>query len=138
MATRHYVAIVDRQPGEANWSIVFPDFPGVTSVAERFADAMRQAKDALATAVEDMEADGDALPLSTEDDVWPDDDRSRFHDPRILLVPVDVAGRAVRVNISLDEGLLGRIDEIAKRAGLSRSALLAKGARMVIATEVGS
>jgi hypothetical protein len=35
-------------------------------------------------------------------------------------------------------GLLGRIDEIAKRAGLSRSALLAKGARIVIATETGS
>jgi len=138
MATHHYVAIVDRQPGEANWSIVFPGFPGVTSVAERLADVMRQAKDALATAVEDMEADGEALPPAVEDDVLPDYDRSRFHDPRTLLVPVEVAGRAVRVNISLDEGLLGRIDEIAKRAGLSRSALLAKGARMVIATEANS
>jgi hypothetical protein len=102
------------------------------------ADIMRQAKDALATVVEDMEADGETLPPSVEDDVLPNYDRSRFHDPQILLVPVDVAGRAIRVNISLDEGLLGRIDEIAKRAGLTRSALLAKGARMVIATEAAA
>jgi metal-responsive CopG/Arc/MetJ family transcriptional regulator len=51
---------------------------------------------------------------------------------------VDVAGRAVRIKVSLDEGLLCRIDEIAKRAGLSRPALLAKGAHMAIATEAGS
>lgn len=136
MATKYYIAIADRLPGESNWSITFPDFPGVTSVAEKFADVMRQAKDALATAVEDMEQDGEALPPSVEDDVLPDYDRGAFHDPRTLLVPVETAGRALRVNVSLDEGLLARIDDVSKRTGLSRSALLARGARMLIATEI--
>jgi predicted RNase H-like HicB family nuclease len=136
MATKYYLAIADRLPGESNWSITFPDFPGVTSVAEKFADVMRQAKDALATAVEDMEQDGDALPPSVEEDALPDYDRTAFHDPRTLLVPVETTGRALRVNISLDEGLLARIDDVSKRTGLSRSALLARGARMVIATEL--
>lgn len=135
MATKYYLAVADRLPGESNWSIIFPDFPGVTSVAEKFADVMRQAKDALATAVEDMEQDGDALPPSVEEDALPDYDRTAFHDPRTLLVPVETTGRALRVNISLDEGLLARIDDVSKRTGLSRSALLARGARMVIATE---
>jgi len=138
MATKHYLAVADRLPDEANWSITFPDFPGVTSVAERFADVMRQAKDALATAIEDMEKDGDPLPPSIEQDAVPDYDRSAYHDPRTLLVPVETAGRALRVNISLDEGLLARIDDVSRRTGLSRSSLLAKGARMVIATETGS
>jgi hypothetical protein len=70
-------------------------------------------------------------------DAIPDYDRSSFHDPRALLVPVEVAGRALRVNVSLDEGLLARIDDVSKRTGLSRSALLARGARMLIATETG-
>jgi metal-responsive CopG/Arc/MetJ family transcriptional regulator len=48
---------------------------------------------------------------------------------------VETAGRALRVNISLEEGLLARIDDVAKRTGLSRSSLLARGARMLIATE---
>lgn len=138
MATKYYLAIADRIPGEANWSIMFPDFPGVTSVAERFADVMRQAKDALATAIEDMERDGEPVPASIEEDAVPDYDRAAYHDPRTLLVPVETAGRALRVNVSLDEGLLARIDDVSKRTGLSRSALLARGARLVIATEMNS
>ncbi len=128
----------DRRPGESNWSITFPDVPGVTSVAEKFADVMRQAKDALATAVEDMEQDGETLPPSVEEDVLPDYDRTAFHDPRTLLVPVETTGRALRVNVSLDEGLLARIDDVSKRTGLSRSALLARAARILIATELKS
>lgn len=62
MATKYYLAIADRQPDEANWSVTFPDFPGVTSVAAKFSEVMRQAKDALATAVEDMEREGETLP----------------------------------------------------------------------------
>jgi hypothetical protein len=60
-----------------------------------------------------------------------------FYDPVALLVAVEVSGQALRVNISLDNGLLARIDDASKRSGLSRSALLARGARTVIATEVG-
>jgi predicted RNase H-like HicB family nuclease len=138
MATKYYLSVADRLPNESNWSITFPDFPGVTLVAEKFADVMRQAKDALATAVENMEKDGDPLPPSIEEDVMPDYDRGPYHDPRTLLVPVETAGRALRVNVSLDEGLLARIDDVSKRTGLSRSSLLARGARMLIATELSS
>ncbi len=135
MTTRYYVAVVDQEPGEGNRSILFPDFPGVTSVAESFSAVMRQAKDALASAVLDMIEDGEVLPPSIEDDAVPDIDLSKSHSPHILLVPVEVPGRSVRVNITLDEGLLGRLDEIASRTHSSRSALLARGARAVIAQE---
>jgi predicted RNase H-like HicB family nuclease len=135
MGTKYYLAIADRLPDERNWSITFPNFPGVTSVAETFAGVMRQAKDAITSAVEDMEKDNEPLPPSIEEDAVPDYDRSPYHDPRALLVPVETAGRALRVNVSLDEGLLARIDDVSKRTGLSRSALLARGARMLIATE---
>jgi predicted RNase H-like HicB family nuclease len=91
VATKYYLAIADRQPDETNWSIVFPDFPGVTSAAEQFAAVMQQAKDALATVVEDMRQDGEPLPPSVEDDALPDVDRAKFHDPRTLLVPVETA-----------------------------------------------
>ena len=135
---KYYLAIADRLPNESSWSITFPDFPGVISVAEKFSGVMRQAKDALATAVEDMERDGEALPPSVEDDALPSYDRTAHYDPRVLLVPVETAGRALRVNVSLDEGLLARIDDVSKRTGLSRSALLARGARLLIAIEISS
>jgi len=75
---------------------------------------------------------------AVEDDALLDHDRAAYHDPRTLLVPVETTGRALRVNVSLDEGLLSRIDDVSRRTGLSRSALLARGARMLIATELSS
>ena len=136
MTTRYYLAVVDQEPGESNRSILFPDFPGVTSVAESYGAIMRQARDALASGVLGMIEDGRPLPASVEDDVMPAIDLERFSNPHLLLVPVEVPGRSVRVNITLDEGLLGRLDEIAARTRSSRSALLARGARTVIAQEI--
>jgi predicted RNase H-like HicB family nuclease len=94
MTTKNYLAIAEQRPGESNWSIVCPDFPGVTSVAEKAADVPRQAHDALATAIEDMEQDGEALPPSVDGGVLPSLDRADYHDPRTLLVTVEAAGRA--------------------------------------------
>lgn len=57
--------------------------------------------------------------------------------PIVLMVPTEVRTRSVRVNVSLDAGLLARMDAVAARLGTSRSALLAKGARLAIAAETG-
>ena len=39
----------------------------------------------------------------------------------ISLVPVELLGRAVRINVTIDEGLLARIDQAAAREGETRS-----------------
>ena len=138
MATKTYLAIADRTPGEALHSIIFPAFPGATSAAGRLGDLIPQARDALATAIEDMEADGEALPPAVEDGAGQPAVPDGLHNPIMLLVPVEVRTRAVRVNVSLDEGLLAQMDAVAARIGTSRSALLATGARMAIAAETGT
>jgi predicted RNase H-like HicB family nuclease len=130
MSAKTYLAIIDRRPGEA-WSIVFPNFPGVQSMAEHASDIIPNAKEALALMIEAM--GDDPLPPAVEDGVMPDYDRAAFHDPRAMLVQAETASKAVRLNISLDESLLARVDDAARRAGTSRSALLAKGARLVLA-----
>ena len=135
MATRTYLAIADREPGDAAWSITFPHFPGVTSDAVEFRDVVPQARDALASMVDAMLHDGETLPPSIEEGGPTEFDPHDYAVPRALLVTVEAPGRAVRVNVSLDEGLLARLDEIARRSGHSRSALLARGARLVIAEE---
>ena len=138
MAVKNYIAIADRLPGEAAYSILFPAFPGVTSMATVLAEILPQARDALASAVEDMERDGEALPRSIEDGAPSPDLPDGLHSPVLLMVPAEVRTRAVRVNVSLDEALLARMDAVAKRTGTSRSALLAKGARMAIAAEMAA
>ncbi len=136
MTTKTYLAIADLAPGEATHSITFPSFPGVTSVGETLSQLIPQARDALATAVEEMEMDGEALPLAIEDGAEIPVLPEGLHRPIMLMVPVEVHTRSVRVNVSLDEGLLARMDAVATRTGTSRSALLAKGARLVIASEL--
>jgi metal-responsive CopG/Arc/MetJ family transcriptional regulator len=44
-------------------------------------------------------------------------------------VPLDVPGRSLRVNISLDESLIDAIDRAATAAGQNRSSYLADAAR---------
>ena len=50
----------------------------------------------------------------------------------LALVQFDLPAKAVRINISIDEHLLGAIDRAASAAGQSRSAFLAEAARMKI------
>ena len=138
MATKTYLAIAHHEPGERLHSIIFPAFPGVTAGAEILAEVIPQARDALATAVEDMEASGEALPPAVEDGADVEALPPGLHNPILLMVPVEVKARSVRVNVSLDEGLLARMDAVAARIGTSRSALLAKGARLAIAAETAA
>lgn len=134
MATRHYIAVADLAPGERIWSIVFPDFPGVTSAAARFAEVPAQAHDALASAVEDMIAEGEDLPASIGEGGQAEPDLSEFCNPRYIVVPVEAADNPTRINVSMNRGLLRRIDKAASRRGMTRSGFLAEGARKLLRT----
>jgi len=90
MTAKYYLAVADRLPDEIVWSITFPDFPGVTSVAVTFVEVTRQAKDALETAIEDMQRDSEALHASIEGGAIPDHDHSCLHEQRAIVVPVEV------------------------------------------------
>jgi predicted RNase H-like HicB family nuclease len=132
MTTRHYIAVAERAPGEDMWSILFPDFPGATSAAADFAEVPQQARDALATAVQDMISEGEPLPVSVEEGRQPEIDAGRFHDPRFIVVPVEVPDSPTRINVSVDRALLTRIDDAASRHGMTRSGFLAEGARKLL------
>ena len=46
-----------------------------------------------------------------------------------MLVPVELPGRFVRTNITLDTALLARLDAAAAAAGMSRSGFIAEAVR---------
>ena len=134
MTTRHYLGIAEPLP--ENWSISVPVFPGTVTTGRDFAELMKNARDALASVVAAMEEDGAAIPESF--DASPDVQTynpNDYHDPRIVVISVEAGGRSVRINVTMDEGLVARLDSLADRAHASRSALLARGARMVLAVE---
>lgn len=104
MTIHHYVAIADKAPDEPRWSITFPDFPGITSVADGPADLMRQAGDALATAVEDMVHDGEELPESVESGSVAEYGEGAGWNPLTLLVPVDVPDPVEPASVAVAPG----------------------------------
>lgn len=113
------------------YGISFPDFPGCISTAKSIDEAIFKGGQALGLHVAGMVEDGEPLPILRgvaqlrADPEFEDD----FENAIIAAVSVELPRRAVRVNISIDEGLLERVDRAAESAGQSRSAYLVDAAK---------
>ncbi len=113
------------------YGAAFPDFPGATTVAQDLDTLYVKAAEMLAFHVAGMVEDGDALPplrsLSEmrDDPVFREDSAGAM----IGLVDVDLPGKAVRVNISVEESILRRIDQAAALRGETRSGFLVAAAK---------
>jgi predicted RNase H-like HicB family nuclease len=113
------------------FGISFPDFPGCISTGRTEEELLRKGAEALTFHVAGMVEDGDPLPVPRSlaelraDAAFQEDATGAI----LTLVSVDLPGRAVRLNISMDETLLDAVDRAAAAAGQSRSAFLAEAAR---------
>jgi predicted RNase H-like HicB family nuclease len=126
----HYFAVV-HQEGDSAYGVHFPDVPGCFAAADDQDDLAREAASALALHLEDEIAPTSRSISEIRNDkaVLADVADGAF----LLAVPlVQISGRTVKANITMDAGLLGAVDEAAKRLGLTRSAFLADVARREI------
>jgi len=113
------------------YGISFPDFPGCVSGGRNLDEALARGAETLLFHVAGMVEDGDPLPvLRTLEELRVDPAFVEDSEHAVVaIVPVELPGRAVRVNVSIDERLLDAIDRAARAAGQSRSAFLADAAR---------
>lgn len=121
-----YPVYVHKDPDSA-YGLTFPDFPGCFSAADEMKDLPRMAQEAV-----EVHFDGEDMPISgpSVPEDWQNDER--FQEGYWMLVDIDlskISTRAVRVNISLPESLVAKIDDAAKARHLSRSAFLAMAAQ---------
>ena len=125
MAEVFYPAILER--GEHGFGLFFPDLPGCVSAGETAEEAARGGAEALALHIEGMIEDGDELPTpSTLDELAVDDGVQEL---ARMLIGATPPSRAARINVTIEEGLLARIDRAAEESGLTRSGFLAQAAR---------
>ena len=125
MATVVYPAIVER--AGAGFSVYFPDLPGCTSAGATEQEAFINAEEALAGHLLVTAQHSEQVAAPSQLDQIP-------RDPEVdevgrILVRAEKPGRAVRLNITLDEGLVASIDRVAK----NRSGFLAEAARVALA-----
>jgi predicted RNase H-like HicB family nuclease len=127
-----YIGVIHKEAG-SDFGVSFPDFPGVITAGTSLEDARVMAEEALALHVEGMVEDGQVIPEpSTLDEVMSNPDNK---DGVAILVGVKTqASRCIRVNVTLPEDILKRIDRYADQAGLTRSAFLARAAKRELET----
>ena len=120
----HYVAVIDNDTDSA-YGVRFPDLPGCFSAADTFDEIMRNAVEALALYFEDRAA----VPARGIEAVREEVAEDLAAGAVLMLIPhISDRRRSVRVNLSLDKGLLDTLDEAARTRGMTRSAFIAKAA----------
>jgi predicted RNase H-like HicB family nuclease len=126
-------ALIHEEDGQ--FGISFPDFPGCVSGGASAEEAIVRGRETLAFHVDGMVEDGDALPhVRSLAELRADlEFRAAAEEAIIFVVPADIPGKSVRINISIDEALLDRVDRAAKARGETRSGFLATAARARLA-----
>lgn len=129
---RRYFALVDFEPGCA-YGIRFPDLPNVIGASDEAEDIITNAMDALQAHAFDEDLPD---PMTYEQVTALPDVRDALSKGCYLIqVPfIREESKVLRLNISMEQGLVRAIDTAATRRGLTRSAFLATAARHEIET----
>lgn len=123
----HAIGIIHEEDGA--FGISFPDFPGAISTGTTLDEVVRKGEQALALHIEGMAEDGAEIPRLRTLAELRQEAPAALEGALAVLVPAELPARSVRVNITLDERLLSRIDAAARAAGENRSAYLAEAAK---------
>jgi len=122
----NYIALI-RKEKRSDFGVSFPDFAGCVTAGRTLDEARQFAEEALSLHIEGLLAEGESIPApSTLETIMA---ASENLDAVAFLVSVTPAeSRSVRVNVTLPESVLQRIDACAEGEKESRSAFLADAA----------
>ena len=123
--TMKYPVVIHKDT-DSDYGVTVPDLPGCFSAGSTMDEALADAVEAIATHVEGLLLDGEPIPGPTE--VESHRGNADYSDGIWAVVMVDlskVSGSARRINVSIPERILARVDDYAKETGDSRSSLMA-------------
>ena len=122
----NYPIAIEHEPGKA-YGVQVPDLPGCFSAGDTMDEAMANAAEAVAFHIEGLLDAGENIP--SPKGVEAHSANSDYAGMIWALVSVDLAslsGKAKRLNISLPERVLRRIDSAAEKHGETRSGFIAR------------
>lgn len=127
-----FVLALHTDDGE-RYGVTVPDLPGCFTAGDTMDEAIDQAREAIDFHCEGLAEDGQTIPASRPL-------AEHKNDPLLAtavwaVIEVDVErhlSKPVRLNVSLPEGLLRRIDDYASAHHLTRSGFLAMAAESAI------
>lgn len=130
---RYFVVI--HKDDDSDYGVAVPDLPGCFSAGDTLDQALSNSIEAIECHVEGLFADGEELPA-------PQPSEAHMHNPVyeggiFAVVNVELSnlsGSAKRINISIPENVLSKIDHFVKVQGGSRSAFFAEASLEYIAS----
>ena len=123
-----FPAALHKDP-DTSYGVTIPDLPGCFSWGDTIDEAIANATEAIECHVEALLMDSEDVPLPGTVEQYRM--LRDYETATWVLVSVDlskISGISKRVNISLPERILGRIDAFAERQGETRSGLLVAAA----------
>jgi predicted RNase H-like HicB family nuclease len=123
MSTIVYVALASRADS-GGYHARFPDLPSCEAQGATLAELIVNARQRLLACLEAVEGQGDAWPAASPLE-------SFITEAGVMAIPVDVSvdDPPIRVNISLGERLVQRLDAAAEARGMTRSGFIAQSVR---------
>ncbi len=126
-----YIALLRKEEG-SSYGVDFPDFPGCVTGGETMDVACREAPEALQFHIKGMLEDGEEIPEpSSLEEIMADPENEGA-----VPFPVQIPGQKTRrVDITIPEDILKKIDAYARKHSISRSAFLTSAALQVMRTD---
>jgi len=131
---KSYVALIEVD--ENIYGVVFPDFPGLTTVGNSYEEAVQLAHEALAFHTKALISDGEKLPrprslkeIKTTWEDWKDWENSDYFAANIALLP---SYGTQKILVTMDANLVAKIDAITK----NRSAFLTSAVESFFAAAI--
>lgn len=126
-----YIAVIHKDP-DSDYGVTFPDLHGCFSAGSDMDETLDMAREALASHLKWMQDDGDPIPApSSLQAIKAHEDAEGAELFALIEVP-DEPIRPKRVNITLPEDDLAKIDAYAAEHGYTRSGLLLQGAKRMM------
>ncbi|MFC4353181.1 type II toxin-antitoxin system HicB family antitoxin [Fodinicurvata halophila] len=132
---RQYIALIHKET-DCDYGASFPDLPGCVTAGSTLDEARVMAEEALALHLEGMKKDGEPVPEASSLEDIMDNLENRDGVAILVAAPDDVAP-IVRVNITLPEDILSRIDRYAEAHGYTRSGFMLQAAKRFMAGNNG-
>ena len=111
----------------SDFGVSFPDFPGCITAGRTLEEAHRMAAEALALHIAGMAEDGETIPEPSTLDALAEDPAMK-HAVAFLVHVEPEAQRTVRINITARAQQVELIDQLAGKAGMTRSAYMVQSA----------
>jgi len=114
---------------DSDYGVTVPDLPGCFSAGSFVEEALENAEEAVLAHIEGLYLDGEEIPRPTSIEEL----RARNDSPGLVwaLVGVDLgklSKEVRRLNITMPENILSKVDAYARKEGSSRSGFLAEAA----------